>query len=302
MGTAARIHAATWGTDRIPGCTGYVIDAGRETKLTGGSGAQYPRLASAGRYVQGVALTTQALGVILPKLGTSGTTPVPAASLSGQTLVIAEAIQDDVLPTLETNGELLTIPLGMIALTGLSWSEVGQGIDADLRVYPLSSDGDAAPWTATSATLPGLATNEEAYDVAGITWAGSALVGATGLRMSFDTRPEPRHNPGKIYPSYIRQAPATGLLVLTAEVTVPTRNLLRTYGAHFAGGAVGNLVVTCRPFAQAASRGALTVTITLAGVAEVVQSAAGLPGQTTLRITGVSTGGVTSPLSWSGPV
>jgi hypothetical protein len=302
MPSTYMIHGATWGTTKLPGCTGYAIEVGRQTRMMANSGAQFTRLVAAGRYAHAIGLSTRALGTVLGKLGTPATVPVPCANLNGQTLVLAAAGEDDVLPTLSATAELLTVPRGLIALRGLSWSSVGDGVECDLAVLPLSTDGDARPWTPSTGALPDLADDEEEWDVASIAWDGAALVGATGLRMSFDTKPEGMHNPGKIYPTFIRQSPATGPLEIATDITVPMRDLFRTFGEHFAGGALANLVVTAKPFKQAAARDSgvgKTATFTLTGAAEVVQVQDQLPGTVTLRVHGVSGDGTTTPLNWS---
>lgn len=302
MSTSYVIHAATWGTTKLAGCSGYAVSVGRSVRKMGNNGAINPRLISAGRYDHRVALTTRSLGTVLGKLGSPATVPVPCASLSGQTLVLAVASEDDVLPVLNGTAELLTVPLGLILLAGLSWAQTGEGIESTLQVLPLSSNGTSDPWSKTTGALPALATDEEEWDVSGISWGGSELLGATGLRLNMDTRPEGIHNPGKIYPTTIRQAPATGPIDVTADITVPDRALFRTFGEHFAGGALGNLVITAVPFKQAAARDSgagKTATITLTGAAEIVDVADQAPGTSTLRVHGISTDGVTPSLNWA---
>lgn len=294
------LHSASWGGTIIPGCTGQAIEVGRAARRIGNNGSRFARLASAGRYAHLATLTSRGIYTLLGKMGTASTSlPVPAADLSvNGPLILSASNEDDVLPTRAASGELMTIAAGLATCRQLSWGGVGDGIEMDLGVYPLSTDGSTRPWSLTSASLLALPTAEEEFDTVSITWGGAALVGAQAWRLSIDTAPQYLHNPGKLYPQYIRQRPATGPIEIVAEVTVPDRSLLRSQGEHFAGGAVANLVITAGAMQQAAGLAAATITLTLTGVAEIVAAADGRPGSSTLRVYAVATGATTVPFTW----
>lgn len=301
--TDFRIHAATLDGVKLPGCTGYAAEAGRQVAMFGTSGSPHRRLVAAGRYAQAISLTTGGLKTLLSKMLAASAAPIPCASLAtGTGLVIAASAVDPVLPA-DTAGaaELLTVARGLMCLRSLSWQQAAGGVTCDVGVWPLSVDGQASGWSTAQGPIPALPTAEEDYDLHSITWKGGALDGLTGFQLGMSSNPQVEYNPGAIYPSFIRQAPATGNFAIDASFTLPDRAALRTYGEHFHGGAAGDLVVKFRPFAQAAARDSTAgneVTFTLSGVAEVTGASDGDPGSVQVNVHGMKADG-TSPLTWS---
>lgn len=297
------IHAGLWNTTKLPGLTGAAVQVGRQTRIMANSGSPHRRLISAARYVQQVTLQTRALSTMLAKLGTSGTDPVPCSSIAAVgNLVLGAAQQDDILPkyTSGSTHELMTIAAGLACLRDLSWSGPGDGVDCGIGIWPLSSDGGTSGWSIAAGALPSMPTAEEEYDLATAQWNGSDLLGMTNLRVSFDTGPSPIFNPGKIYPQYIRQAPTSAPIAVDASFTLPDRSVLRSYGEHFSGGAIANLVLTFKQFDQAAARNtSKIVTFTIAGVAEVTAASDGRPSSVNVTVHGIAADGVTSPCTWS---
>jgi hypothetical protein len=299
--TDYRIHAATLNTTKLPGCTGYAVEVGRQVMMRGTSGSAHRRLVSAARYAQGISLQTSGLKTLLDMMLVPASAPIPCASLAtlGAGLQLATVAQNAVLPT-DTAGaaELMTIARGLICFRGVSWGQVGDAVAVDVGVWPLSADGQSSAWSIAQGAIPGLPTTEETYTLHSITWKGSAVDGVNGLSLTMGTSPQVEYNPGAIYPAFIRQAPATGNIAVEATFAVPDRNLLRTYGEHFHGAAAGDLVMKFRPFLHAAARAATEVTFTLTGVAEVTGAADGNPSGAQITVHGVKTDG-TSPLAWA---
>lgn len=301
--TDFRIHSASLDGTLLPGCVGYAAEAGRQVQKYGMSGSANRRLVAAGRYSQAVSLRTSGLKVLLSKLLSAANAPVPCASLaSGTGLLMAASATDSILPKdTAAAAERLTITKGLIALRSIGFGEVGSEIVCDVGVWPVSADGDTSGWAIAQGAIPSLPSAEEIYSLHSMTWKGTSLDGMTGGSLTMSTAPTPMHNPGKIYPTYIRQAPTTGPIEIDAECTMPDRSFLRTYGEHFHGGAAGDLVIVFRPFLHAAARdtdGSEDVTFTLTGVAEVTGAEDGRPGSVKLAFHGVKTDG-TSPLAWA---
>lgn len=295
--TDFRIHAATLNTTKLPGCTGYAIDVGRQTLIRGTSGSANRRMVSAARYAQAASIQTSGLKAILDLMLAPANASVPCNSLAalGTGLQLAAVAQDAILPK-DTAGsaELLTIAKGLIAIRGVSWGQVGDAVAVDVGVWAISADGQASGWTIAQGAIPGLPTGEDAYTLHSATWAGGALDGMTGLSLTISTSPQLEYNPGAIYPTMIRQAPTTGNLSVDASFSLPDRSKLRTLGEHFAA---GDLVLKFRPFKHAAARDTTEVTLTLSGVAEVSGAADGSPSGVTVNVHGVKTDG-SSPLAW----
>ena len=299
--TDFRIHAASLGGTALPGCSGYAAEVGRSVSAFATSGAAHRRLIAAGRYAKAVSITTSGLFTMLSKLGLPAAVPVPCTSVISHLggLILAASAQDPILPA-DTAGaaELMTITNGLLCLRGISWSQPGEACVCDVGVWPLSTDGQEDAWALSQGAIPALPASEEDYDLHAATWKGVALDGMTGLQLAIATNPQVEFNPGSIYPTMIRQAPATGPIEVSASFTLPDRAALRAYGQHFHGGVVGPLVLTFRRFSNAAARDAVNpVVITLTGAAEVSQAQDGRPGSVSVTVHGVKTDG-TSPLAW----
>ena len=301
------IGGGSMGSTALPGLTGVAVQYGRAVRQMAHAGAAHPRLISAGRYSQYIGLKARCLRTLMGKLGTSGGVLVPCADLSvtANNLTLSANSIDNILPqatSTAADDEVISVTNGLMLLRGLSWSGVGEGVEMDIGVYPVSTDGTADPMPRTQAAAPALATAEEELDLSAATWNGIALSGMENLKLSIDTAPQMKWNPGKLFPTYIRQAPATGPVMISASFTLPDRSLLRTWGPHFQGGALASLAVTFSPFAQAATRNTGAgndVSFALAGALEVTDANDDRPSAVNCVVHGISTGGVNSPLTWT---
>lgn len=299
------IHSASLGSTVLPGVTGHAIEVGRESHRPVTASNRWNRLASVARYLGTVNLTTTGIKALLdamPQGSGAAALPYPCCSLAANNLTLWQLKQDDILPALASGSvhERMVIAAGLASLSELSWGGVGQPVQARVQAWPLSADGDASYWAKSQQAAPASPPLEADFEVESVTWGGVAIPEVGNLQLSIQAPINPVHPVGKLYPTKLSAVPSSGVVAVTARLQVPDAALLRSYGEHFAGGALGNLVITMSNFAMAAERGALSVTLTLRGTAEVAGATAGRPGQTDLLISSVqdATDG-THPFSWA---
>lgn len=298
------IHSAQLGTAVLPGVTGAAVEAQRETHRPATASNRWHRLASIARYMGSINITTTGIKDLLdqmPQGSGAAALPYPCVSLATKNLTCWNLLQDDVLPQLASGNvhEKLLVAKGLAALSELSWGGPGQPVQARVQAWPLSADGSASYWTKSQAAAPAAPPAESDFEVSSVTWGGVAITELSGLQLSIQAPTNPVHPVGKLYPTKLSAVPSSGVVAITARMQVPDLTLLRSWGEHFAGGAVGDLVIVCKNYAQAAERGSSTVTITLRGTAEAMGATGGRPGQSELMVSSVqdATDG-TNPFSW----
>jgi hypothetical protein len=303
--TAFVIHSAAIAGTFLPGVLGHAVEAGREVHRPETASNLFHRLASVGRY-NGMA-TFQTSGIkalldLMPQGAGAAQLPYPCLDLSvGSGLELWQLKQDNVLPKLATGTvhEKLVIAKGQLAITDFSWGGMGQPLIADLKCYPLSADGIASYFTKSAVAAPALPPLEGDYEIASVTWAGTAIeVESFGLNIQAAV--QPRWGNGKPYPQFLSSSPAGGVVSIGARLQVADSALFRSWGENFQAGAVGNLVIVAKNFALAAERGANTVTLTLRGVAEFQSLSGGRPGSGELQVTSLKDDtGTVVPLTWA---
>ena len=206
------IRAASINGTQYGGTTGVAagIDLGEQSAAS--DGAIHETIHTSSRVLHTADLELLQVGTMLDAMTCDDSPVLALDATDGLLMVAAKAASTGPGYAAGSVHETITFLRGLLYATGLSWSR-GSFASLALRALAISTDGDAAPFTAAAAAIDSEVENDELWDLSALTIASIAtngVQGVVGLQATFEPNATPLWLTGKLHPTLVTCAGVNG--------------------------------------------------------------------------------------------